>query len=98
MHATLPNGLSSREHSIASMQVGSSAWTVPWAMYHDEDRKLWLNGNYTITSAPGGTVQMMIRRDKDGWHVNATQCRGHQWSGGGYVGKFEPIPVTSFVY
>lgn len=96
--ATLPTGMADVDHSIASMDVGDSGWTVPWAMYHDRERKLWLNGAYTIHRQPGGTVQMHISRDDSGWHVDASKCKQEQWGGSGYVGDFPPIAVASFTY
>lgn len=98
MNAVLPEGLASADHSIASMDIGDSGWTVPWAMYHDKERKLWLNGNYTLHSRLGGTVQMLVRRDEDGWHVDASQCGYFKtgWSEPGYCGDFPPIAVASF--
>lgn len=98
MSVTLPDGLASADHSIASMDVGASGWTVPWAMYHDKSRCLWLNGSYTIHAHPGGTVQMWVRRDDDGWHVDAAHCdaESKQWNEAGYVGNFTPILVASF--
>jgi hypothetical protein len=91
----LPGGMASADHSIASMDVNESGWTVPWAMYHDSHRNLWLNGSYSIKDRPGGTVQMFIRRDDSGWHVDATSCPDHRWGSDGYVGKFPPVAVAS---
>ena len=47
---------------IKNMQDGMEAYTVPWAMYAERDGKLWLNGNYTIHTSPGGTVQMKVKK------------------------------------
>lgn len=96
--ATLPAGRASADHSIASMDEGESGWTVPWAMYADKSRALWLNGGYTIDSRPGGTVQMRVWRDAEGWHVDASRCRDHEWSGGLYVGTFTPIAVVTAAF
>lgn len=94
--ATLPEGLSDADHSIASMEVGDAGWTVPWAMFTDEERRLWLNGKYTLHHRPGGTVQMKVRRDRTGWHVDASKCDEKRWGGGRYVGGALPIPVATF--
>ena len=99
-HAVLPEGLTSHKHSIASMDIGSLGWTFPWAMYHDYEHKLWLNGSYAIRAQSIGSGQMKIWRDEEGWHVDARECRDHQWSVGGYgnVGRFQPIAVATFIY
>ena len=57
------------------MDVGEAGWVVPQAMYADDQRRLWLNGNSTIRAEPGGTVRMAVRRDEAGWHVDASGCR-----------------------
>jgi hypothetical protein len=90
-----PMAWASADHSIASMDIGESGWTVPWAMHHDAHRDLWLNGSYTIHDRPGGTAQMLIRRDDRGWHVDASSCGDHLWGRSGYVGDFPPIAVSS---
>jgi hypothetical protein len=96
--AVLPDGLATDDHSIAAMEVGEQGWTTPWAMYHDNERRLWLNGSYPLYASPGGTAEMLISRDHNGWNVDATQvAKGYRWSSGGYVGDFTPVPVASFV-
>ncbi len=96
--ATLPQGMASSDHSIAVMDVGESGWTVPWAMYHDKERHLWLNGAYPLRPASGGTAQMLVTRSEDGWHVNAKLIEGsYQWNEAGYVGAYPPIRVVEFV-
>lgn len=95
--ATLPTGRANVDRSIASMDVGDAGWTVPWAMYHDDSRRLWLNGNYTIEPRSGGTVQMRVWRDDAGWHVDASSCRDDEtWGTDGFIGRFPPIAVASF--
>lgn len=99
-HAYLPAGLASIDHSISTMEDKQFGWTVPWAMYCDKDRALWLNGNYPIYQEPGGTVAMRVSRDRDGWHVDASRVPSDEakWDEGGYVGSFTPIPVASAVF
>jgi len=88
MHAVVPEERANVDISIASMDEGQSGWTVPWAMFHDSQRKFWLNGAYTLNDSPGGTVQMHVRRDPDGWHVDCTSCRNHRWGESGYIDSF----------
>ena len=96
--AKLPRGMADEDVSIAVMGVGHTGWTVPWAMYADANRGLWLNGNYTIHKGPMGTVSMRVWRDEEGWHVDASRC-GHDrhWSTNpAYVGGSLPIRVATF--
>lgn len=92
--ATLPEGGAAIDHSIGAMDEGDSGWTVAWAMFHDNERRLWLNGNYTVHSLSRGTADMRVWRDERGWHVDASRCR-HTWSGGAYTGTFAFIAVTT---
>lgn len=89
---------SKQEEVIADMQPGDSGWTMPWAMYADNDNALWLNGSYTIHAQPGGTVEMRVWRDAgDGyWRVDASRCDRHRWGRGGgcFMGDFKPIPIA----
>ena len=85
MQAKLPAGRATVDRSIASMDVDESGWVVPWAMYHDHERNLWLNGAYTLHQTPGGTAHMRIWRDDEGWHVDARACRDHSLGGQGVL-------------
>lgn len=93
--AKLPN--SRQEPQLKDLAPGQKTWTVPWAMYAERNGKLWLNGDYSQNHAPGGTVEMLVMRDKrtGAYHVDARQT-GHQWSKDGpcYCGDFTPIEVA----
>ena len=79
-HANLPAGLSLQDHTIGTMRVGDVAWTVPWAMACDAERRLWLDPGHCAHDAPGGTVAMRVWRDDSGWHVDASRCaREKKW-------------------
>ena len=97
VQAILPPGLSKTDHSISTMRVGESGYTVPWAMYHKKDRSLWLNGNYTISPRPGGTVTMFVSRGENGWDVVANKVpKDSTWEEAEYVGGFVPVRVNTF--
>ena len=65
--ATLPGEYV--EHTLANLRVGESTWTVPWAMDVDDERRCWLTPSFTGHPTPGGTVQMLVERREDGYHV-----------------------------
>jgi hypothetical protein len=99
MAAYLPIGKADADHSIATMDEGESGFTQPWAMYHDNLRRLWLNGKYTVRREPFGTACMKITREADGWHVDASAVEsGYQWGEDGFVGGSYPIAVASVVF
>lgn len=68
MNAELPRSMETV--TIADMPVGTTAYTVPWAMYADQDRKLWLDPSFTFEGRPGGTVQMRVTRLDKGFRVS----------------------------
>ena len=87
------------ERTISQMLPGESGWALPWGMYADTDRKLWLNGKYGIHDEPGGTVEMRVKRVNGGFEVDISCCRDSTWSPGGdsYVGGARPEPVVKVV-
>lgn len=76
MNAMLPEDLEGS--TIAGMQIGETAYTTPWAMWVDTDRRCWLNPNYPADDRPHGTVQMRIARETGGFRVWMTP--GHRYS------------------
>ena len=96
MAVSLPDELETR--TISQMFPGESRFVVPWAMYCETDRTLWLNGNHSVGVAPHGTRRMLIKRVDDGFEVNVCDL-GHQWSptGPGYSGDFKPVPVVNLI-
>lgn len=98
MQATLPKSLI--EPTLLDMGGGQSTWTLPWAMYADDDGKLWLNGDYP-QSTRGGTAQMKVRKTMSGDYVcDITHCRNKSYSlggGKGFFTEFTPIPVAKLI-
>lgn len=62
MQAVLPESL--EEVGLKDLADGESVYTVPWAMYADDNGALWLNGNYHFEKSPGGTRQMKVTKGK----------------------------------
>lgn len=78
--STLPESLES--FTIAKMLPGDTAYTLPWAMWADENRALWINGNYPIRERPGGTVQLFIKRTETGVTVDMSTIGDHTYDPG----------------
>ena len=66
--AILPEDM--EQETIIRMSPGDSAWCVPWAVWVDGGRNLWISGDYTIEKEPGGTVAMKITRTPEGVKVD----------------------------
>jgi hypothetical protein len=95
--ARLPKSLEENEPTVATMRFGQVAWTVPWAMWADQDRLLWLHPDYKISAQPGGTVEMRVELREDGYHVWAPkECSWKPRNSSCYVGELSQqfIPVT----
>lgn len=97
--AELPESL--REQTLLDLKVGESCWTVPWAMYCDEDGQLKLNGDYSTHSSPGGTVDMKVTRTTTGYQCDISNSRltkGWDKPGkAGFAGDFTPLPVDAVI-
>lgn len=48
--------------TIGMMSPGDTGYTVPWAMWVDDNRQMWLNPQYPVSAIPAGTSHMRIRR------------------------------------
>lgn len=95
--AQLPKNLV--EDVIEGMAVGEVGYTVPWAMWVDQQMQCWLHPQYSIHKEPGGTVEMRIEHRPDGFHVWVTDLdfKWNSTSQPGYVGGAGPggwIPVA----
>lgn len=84
-------------NTLAQLRVGESGYTVPWAMAVTETRLCLLNGKYPYDSQPGGTVQMLVKRDKNGYEVYVPRGYKYQPSSvipWGTTAEEDLIPVS----
>jgi len=96
-NATLPKDI--EELEIKDIPDGIHFYTVPWAMYADENGELWLNGNYNADKEKYGTVKMDVIRLFGSYIVNITHCKDYKWNKENpcYAGEYTPIPVSKLV-
>lgn len=95
MTARLPEQF--EEKTIRSLPEGENAYVVPWSMYVDENRECWLRPSMTTRVRPGGTFEMRITRNADGFVVRVPD--GYRYSPGrnGVVCSDDPaeyLPVV----
>ena len=97
MQAVLPENL--EEVGLKDIADGESVYTVPWAMYADDNGALWLNGNYSFDKHSHGTHEMKVTKDKGDYICDVSLCKDHGWhrGGGQFVGVFVPLPVAKLV-
>lgn len=79
------------EFVIERMSDGDTAYVVPWAMFADKDRRLWLVGSYQIQDEPFGTASMKIEKKGDELLVDADTIGDHRYIPGSprYMGVDE---------
>ena len=84
------------QETIIGMLPGDTGYTVLWAMWADENRVLWINGDYSIHKSPGGTVHMKIKRTIDGVVVKEATIEDHKYMAGPSSWDMSPnkLPVT----
>lgn len=94
MNAELPRSMETV--TLADMPVGLTAYTVPWAMYADRDRKLWLDPNFTFERRSGGTVRMRITRIEEGFQVGYVPGETYE-PGSGRASEKDGLPVVELI-
>jgi hypothetical protein len=92
VNAELPKSIETV--TLADMPVGMTAYTVPWAMYADQDRKLWLDPNFTFERKSGGTVQMRVTRLDEGFRVGYVPGETYE-PGNGRASDKDGLPVVA---
>ena len=93
MNARLPESMERRD-IIGNMEVGETRYTVPWAMWADEERRLWLIPGHSTEDRPGGTVQMRITRVEEGFRVLRAPGHVYDVGSGSGSGKADRLPVV----
>ena len=85
------------EDSVVRMRDGEEGYVVPWAMFANPQRRLFIVGTYTVHVKPGGTVQMKIKKQGETILVDRKTIRGEKYSPGMpcYMGvsKKDYLPV-----
>lgn len=66
-------------HDVDSTQlrflpIGGGAWTVPWTMFADEDRGLFLMGFHESKTERRGTCTLHVERTTEGFVVDVSHC------------------------
>ncbi|RJQ26614.1 hypothetical protein C4565_06500 [Candidatus Parcubacteria bacterium] len=56
------------EKTISEIEVNEFGYTVPWAVSYDGN-SYRVNPDYTVHTETGGTVTMLLKRSKDGYHA-----------------------------
>jgi hypothetical protein len=87
------------EITLDDLVDGQEVYTVPWAMYVEKDRTVWLNGSYSFCLEPRGTNRLKVIRQNSQYACDITLCRDSRWSANGpmFFGDFTPLPVSRII-
>lgn len=90
-----------KERTITEMRRGESGYTVPWAMKEIQEG-VFVDGSFSISKEPGGTVCMRVIRTKGGVRVDVREChRGggedYKWHSGEEWPMEDMLPVESLI-
>jgi len=78
--AKLPEALEElEEKTIYRMLPGDTGYTLPWAVWADADRELWINGDYSYDDEALGTSHLRIRRTESGVEVDFSTVGDYQY-------------------
>lgn len=75
--AVLPEML--EQFCIKYMSVDDVRFTDPWALRADQNRKLWLDGDYHSTATQSQRNRMMVTRTLEGYCVTITGNGDDHW-------------------
>jgi len=96
--ATMPERfLRQPEDLIGGMRIGDSGYAVSWALSVAENGTCWLRSDYSIHATPGGTVQLLIQRRQDGYHVTLPAYSDYVWDREDDL-TFHDTPVVKVTY
>jgi hypothetical protein len=95
-HAELPEDLETE--TLSQMPYGEPRWTLPWAMWADAQRRLWLRSGYPAFTDRGSTATMRVRVDRDesdhGRRYVVWPDRQYRYSPGGGSSDGTDLPVA----
>jgi hypothetical protein len=73
------------ERLIQDMKIGESGYSVPWAMWVDEQKNCWLNEEYAIHKEKDVSRELKVEKLSEGYIVYIHDI-DHNWSP-----QFEPF-------
>jgi hypothetical protein len=53
--------------TLKDLPVGSSGYTVPWALWVDPERRTWLHPDYPVYEEPQGHAAMWVAHTPEGY-------------------------------
>lgn len=89
----MPNALEDRE-KLKFMKYGEETYTVPWAVYVDDDRRMYIDQSFSKHHTTGGTVQMKVRRAANGFEIWTAGQRYRVGGVHGTVSDKDYVPVV----
>jgi hypothetical protein len=83
--------------SIATMRVGQTGWTVPTAMYADNEGKVWLKKDHEVSPSAKDKNEetLFVVRSISGYTVDVSKCT-HKWTRK-KVSDTDDVPVSQIL-
>jgi hypothetical protein len=66
-----------RAREIRDIEIGQTVYTVIWMLYSDCNDDIWLKGDSPYDMEPGGSMQMKVTRDRNGFFVSYSSITIH---------------------
>ena len=83
--------------TIAGIEENKVYYTLPWAMFADSRRRLFIFGNYPVSDHEHGTSHLRIKKVNGVIHVDKASIKDHKYNPGpvSYIGASEKehLPV-----
>lgn len=82
--------------TIGKMVSGDIGFTLPWGMFVDANRDLWMHPEYPFFTHPEKEARLRIMRVGDSIKVDIASCGCHTWEPGTSSWDMLPnkLPVT----
>jgi hypothetical protein len=82
------------------MVIGETAYTMPWALWLNEDRRCMLNVQYIVFPEAFGTIELVVKRTPEGYVIDASHT-DYKWepeADPGYIGGHSSLPVEDLLW
>lgn len=68
-----------KKKRLVDMCIGELGFTVPWALWVDEENECFINEDFEISQSSGGTVQLKIKKTVNGYIAYIYDVK-YKWS------------------
>ena len=91
---TLPEYM--EQETIRNMSTGENGYTLPWSIWVDSNRQMWINGNYPVSRTAHGNRSLKIERGHSFVRVYKSTLGDSKFQPSaqcGFVGGSDDMPI-----